>query len=128
MPTSWCDTRIDELKAEIEHLRTELVVAAVDVERLKADRAELLALSTELYEALDACITWLSSGFAPQSQALALEQADKARSHYRAAIAIESLRADKAELHAEIKRLRAELEKANEPVWPVIQAVRPQGT
>ena len=31
-------------------------------------------------------------------------------------------------LRAENKRLRAELEKANEPVWPVIQAVRPQDT
>ena len=88
------ESQTNALRAEIERHRKgyewcKMTIAERDaeIERLRADKAELRALITELYEALDACITWLSSGFAPQSQALALEQADKAKDRYRAAIA-----------------------------------------
>ena len=49
-----------------------------------AEIEQLRAVSAELCEAMDDCITWLSSGFAPQSQSRALERAAKAKAAYRA--------------------------------------------
>ena len=51
--------------------------AADEIERLRA-------VSAELCDAMDDCITWLSSGFAPQSQAMALKKAAKAKAKFRA--------------------------------------------
>jgi hypothetical protein len=53
-------------------------------EKAEAKVEQLTALSAELCEAMDDCITWLSSGFAPQSQSIALEKAAKARARFRA--------------------------------------------
>ena len=53
-------------------------------EKLEADNERLRAAGSELCEAMDNCITWLSSGFAPQSQGLALERAAKAKAAFRA--------------------------------------------
>jgi hypothetical protein len=51
-----------------------------------AEIERLRELSTELCNALDDCITWLSSGFAPQSQRKALERVAKAQAKYQAMI------------------------------------------
>lgn len=50
----------------------------------KAEVERLRAISIELCGAMDDCITWLSSGFAPQSQSRALERAAKAKAAFRA--------------------------------------------
>ena len=55
-----------------------------DCEAAYEEIERLRAMSAELCEAMDDCIAWLSSGFAPQSQTMALEKAAKARAKFRA--------------------------------------------
>jgi len=49
-----------------------------------AEIERLQAVSAELHDALDEVIIWYSSGFAPQSQAMALRKANAAMANYRA--------------------------------------------
>ena len=58
---------------------------AVPITHQAADEIERLrALAAELHDALEQVIIWYSSGFAPQSQAMALRKANEAMANYRA--------------------------------------------
>ena len=83
-----------DAKAEVERLRAayDASYSEADInlhaervtKELRADNERLRAISVELCGAMDDCITWLSSEFAPQSQSRALERAAKAKAAFRA--------------------------------------------
>jgi len=72
---------IERLRAAI-HAQSDILDYGMLYEKAVKEIERLRALNTEMYNALQQMVTWMPSGFAPQSQDMAMRAAHEAMAKY----------------------------------------------